>query len=361
MHETQDSPRGEPSDLAPSREEPSETERTRTWPAKPREVQAIVNSDSYAYELNSDTIETAYCAGRRVHRVETEGWRVAWTTAQQDYDTSETEHVEDCGDWHGKKLRRVIIHPRNWVYQTSRYGSGLHPAWEEDPRVEEARAKAQQEERNRKQAERDEIRRVGLEWLATAKIDDDDDFDTWESKGLTYQDIRAERKRRQESEAARVRDEEWARCVALVPEHATLIDDGAPAERGRWGVIPGRAPHVWYNVFISADWRGKDAETAKVVGQGLQVVGSLAYVAEWIKTGRVRIARPDEHVPPSAVLERIGHEHLKDIRRVEVDLDGKARVVWVGRPTFARDALVLDENGRIVRAKKIVAVALAGA
>jgi hypothetical protein len=255
------------------------------------EVQAIVNSDSYAYELDSDKIETAYCEGRREHRVTAKGWRVAWTTAQADYDTGETEHVEDCGDYHGKKLRRVIIHPRNWVYQTSRYGSGLHPAWEEDPRVADARVKAEQEKYDRKRAERDATRKAGLEWLATAEESKlEDNFDEWESKGLTYHDIRAEVKRRKESAETTARDAEWARCAALVPEHATLVDNGTPGMRGVYGWIAGHPTHVWYDVFISPDWRGKNAETANVVGQGLQIVGSLSYVAEWIKTGRMRVA-----------------------------------------------------------------------
>ena len=325
------------------------------------EVQAIVNSDSYAYELDSDKIESAYCEGRRDWRVASEGWRVAWTTAQADYDTGETEHVEDCGDYHGKKLRLVIIHPRNWVYQTSRYGSGLHPAWEKDPRAEDARVKAEQAERDARRAEYDAKRKAGLEWLATAPapdVVDDDNFDLWESKGLTYQDIRAERTRRQENVAATARDAEWSRCAALVSEGATIVDDGSPGMRGKYGWIPGRPTHVWHKVYVVKGWQ-KDAgaDQAEVRSEKLgDSPGSLLLVADYLTSGRLRIAGPEEKVPPSAVLERIGHEHLKAIRRVDVG----GRVVWVGRRTFG-ETMVLDENGRIVRAKKIVEAALASA
>lgn len=315
------------------------------------EVQALVDTGC---EFDSGAIEAAFCDGRQEYRVKSEGWIVAWTTAPSDYDTGETEHAEDCGDYHGKKLRRIIVHARHLTYQSDRNFSGLHPTWEEDPRIADARAKSVQEERDARRAEHDAKRKAGLEWLATAPdIDDDDNFDLWESKGLRYDDVRAERKRRQENAATIARDAEWARCVALVPEHVTIVDNGTPGTRGIYGWIPGRPTHVWYDVRIVRGWPD-DADHATVRGEKLgDSPGSLAYVAKYLTDGTLRIARPEEKIPPSAVLDRIGHEHLREIRYAR--LEGSD--VWVGRATFG-EPMVLNSNGRIVRAKKIREAAL---
>ena len=61
------------------------------------------------------------------------------------------------GDW-CKPLRQVAIDPKHYVYQTARYRSGLHQSWDEDPRVEEARAKAKRDERDAEDRKRAEIR-----------------------------------------------------------------------------------------------------------------------------------------------------------------------------------------------------------
>lgn len=53
----------------------------------------------------------------------------------------------------------------------------------------------------------------------------------------------------------------------------------------------------------------------------------------------------------------IGTDRWKEIRRVEVG----GKTVWVGRALFGSEDLVLDENGKLVRAKKIVEGAIAAA
>ena len=112
--------------------------------------------------------------------------------------------------------------------------------------------------------------------------------------------------------------------------------------RGTYGIIPGRPAHVYYNVRIVKGWPD-DADHANVMGEGNDNAGSLLVVAEWLSKGRMRIAAPGE-VPPRAVVARIGHDRVKDIRRAEVG----GKVVWVGSSTWG-NTMVLDENGHLVR------------
>jgi hypothetical protein len=90
------------------------------------------------------------------------------------------------------------------------------------------------------------------------------------------------------------------------------------------------------------------------VGDGNDPVGSLAYVADWLASGRLRLPREGEHVPPRPVIERVGQSRFKEIRRVDC-ADGNA--VWVGRPLFGAP-LVLDDRGHLVRSKSKVREAL---
>ena len=304
-------------------------------------------------DLDTDALEAAFLEGRRQHRI-ANGWRTVWTTAPADYDWFGTETIVECGEWHGKKLRSVLIDPDQYQGQTDRYFSGMHPSLDEDPRVAEERAKVRAAQDKVEREVREATRQAGLTWLTTATEDELEDFDGFEARGLRYQDIRVEKARRSAAVTESARLSELARCEALVPRGATLIDDGSPAERGVYGYIPGRPTHVWYNVFVQRAYPD-DAEHNYVHGEGLDHVGSLAYVADWIVSGRLRVATAADNVPPRAVVQRVGHDRFKDIRHVEVE----GRHVWVFDKLWRNERLVLDERGHIVRAKKIVEAALA--
>ena len=312
------------------------------------ETQDLINA---CEQPNVCACETAFTKGRREHRI-AGGWRVYWTTAPSDYDGFGSETIEACGDYHGKGLRRVMIDPTYVLWQTGRYGSGLHPAWEEDPRAIDAKVKARVDADRAERAEREARHAAGLAWLTTATETELEDFDTFTAHGITSIEAKGERVRRAEAIAYKARATEWAQCIACVPEGAILIDNGTPDVRGTYGYIKGASAHVYYNVQIVKGWPD-DADHASVIGEGGDNAGSLAYVAEWIKVGRVRVAGPNDIVPPRAVVQRIGHERWKDIRQVSIN----GRVVWVGRPTFDK-AMVLDEKGHLVKSKKIVSSAL---
>jgi hypothetical protein len=308
------------------------------------EVQDLIDTS-----FESEPVEAAYAEGRRELLIAT--WHIVWTTAPEAYDGFGTQTLEESGVFYGKPLRRVAIEPSNYVYQTSRYRSGLHPSWEEDPRIEEARTQAKIAASVAADNERKAKHDAGIVWLQTTATDADlEDFDTFESRGLRYDEVRAEKHRREAVRAEELRASEWAWCAAAVPEGVTLIDAGVPAVRGQYGIIPGRDPHVYYNVKIVRAFPN-DADHANVIGDGNDNAGSLLLVAQWIKDGRIRIAKPEDNVPPRAVVERIGQDRVRDIRVVEVD----GRKVWVGRARFSHESLVLDEKGHLVRSKKILA------
>lgn len=168
---------------------------------------------SRAGELDKDKLKTAFVEGRREHRL-SKGWIVAWTNAPADYDQFDTEELEFV-EWKQGRLRKVLMHPDNAVYQRSRYMSGAF-VWDEDPREIDRRI---QERIARDRAEAEEKARVredGLAWLRTADLDartDEDLFDNeLRSRGLTWTDLRAEQKRREEEKEA--------------AEHALRVKDG---------------------------------------------------------------------------------------------------------------------------------------
>ena len=338
------------------------------------DVQAFADADGFEGQpgrLLIQACEKAFAEGVREHRING-GWIVAWTTAPADYDSMGTETIpadgtatDDAateGDYHGKPLRRVMMNPKHARYQADRYSSGLHPTWRQDPRILDAAAaeraaKTLADEKTR-QASRDR----GREWLKSASDAELEaaDATTEDEHGFFTTDLREERARREQAAKEAARAAEWARCLAIVPEGCTIVDHGCDAQRGQFGTIPGRPTHVYYNVRIVHGWPD-DTEHANVLGEGAfhgsssTNAGSLAYVADWLTKGeadgftkKLEIV-PVDSVPPRPVLERIGHEHLKDIRRVEA----AGRVVWVGRPTFG-ETLILDEKGHLVRAKKVL-------
>ena len=312
------------------------------------DVQAFADADGFEGQpgrLLIQACEKAFAEGVREHRING-GWIVAWTTAPDDYDSMGTETIPPAdgtatddaateGDYHGKPLRRVMMDPKHAGYQADRYSSGLHPTWTEDPRIVDAAAaeraaKTLADEKTR-QASRDR----GREWLkrATDAELEAADATTEDEHGFFTTDLREERARREQAAKEAARAAEWARCLAIVPEGCTIVDHGCDAVRGQFGV------------------EGAFHDSSP----GSTNAGSLAYVADWLTKGeadgftkKLEIV-PVDSVPPRPVLERIGHEHLKDIRRVEA----AGRVVWIGRPTFG-ETMVLDEKGHIVRAKKVL-------
>lgn len=317
------------------------------------EVQDAVLADGTSFD--TDAIERAFCDARRERRVSVDGWRVMWTTAPTDYDWFGTETLEIVPEqWRGRTLRKVVADPNYANGQADRYGSGCHMVSDEDPRVADARATERRERDDRERAEHAAKRDAGLAWIRTATETEMDDFDTFEARGVRYDDVRKERARRAgEAETSR-KANEWARCVALVQNGVTIVDEGESAKRGTYGIIPGRLPHVYQNVKIEIGYPSDDADRANVYGDGRDGAGSLLMVADWIASGRLRLARPGEVFAPHAVVARIGSDKVREIKRVDVN----GVVVWVGRPTFASESLVLDGNGHMVRSKKIREVAL---
>lgn len=310
------------------------------------EVQALV--DACDAHLETDTLEASYCDGRRERRITVDGWRVLWTTAPADYDGFGTETIAIDGEWYGKPLRRIVVNPDYVTYQSDRNGSGLHPTWEEDPRIAEAKAKERLEKDRAERAAYEAKRATGLQWVRTATEEELEDFDTFEARGLKYADVRSEKERRTKEEGANRCAAEWSRCLALIPDGATLIDAGQPSERGQFGRIPGRDPHVYHAVRIVRGWPDK-ADRANVMGEGQENAGSAALVADWIASGRLRVATESDNVPPYAVLKRIGHARLSEIKCARVE----GRTVWTGRATFG-ETMHLDDKGHLIRSKKIL-------
>ena len=303
--------------------------------------------------FDPDAVEAAFGEGVRAD------WKTAWTTAPEAYDGFGTATVESHPDFHGKVLRRVSVDPNFYAWQIGRYGSGCCGAWEEDPREVETKIKAELDRERAEREQREETRRAGLTWLATADdalldLSSNDNYDVWQARGLRTEDVRAERDRRREAAESERRRATWERCAALVPEGSHLVDPGAPSKMGHYGRIPGRDPWAWRSVKIVPGWPTDDPDEAKVTGEGGEVVCSLELLEDWITSGRVRIAASEERIPPLAVMKRIGHRKLNEIREVEVN----ETAYWVGRVPFAYDPLVLDARGHLVRSKSVWACAV---
>lgn len=308
----------------------------------------VVQDYVLEHDVDTDALEAKWRAGARSK------WTTRWTTAPEGYDSFQSVTVETSEWKQGKTLRKVLIDPDYVNWHEARWGSGLYGSFREDPRIEEKRiAEAQERYRvERKQAA--ERYEAGLTWLAS--LTDADlaamELDTLEEHGVGLSELRKERDKRHILAATAQRAELWSQCRAAFPDGAILVDEGAPAVRGTYGAIPGRDPHVYYNVSVQNDYH-QNAEEALVVGEGHGRFGSLADIAHAIEAGSMRIAAP-ETVPPRKVTDRIGHERYKDILKVTV-LD---RTVWVGWPRFANDPLVLDEKGHKVRNKAVVDAAM---
>lgn len=299
-------------------------------------------------------IQAAFDEGRREWKI-SGGWLVRFTTAPSDYDGFQTETAEECGEYKGRQLRKVLIDPRYLTWHESRYGSGLHPTWSEDPRAAD-RAIAERIARDRVEREEHERRRAaGLAWVLAA---DDVELeqaleadDLTRDRGIDYRDVRDEQKRRKLARNEAARATEWARCRALLPDGATLLDDGVPARRGQWGNIPGRDPDIHHAISVEAyAYQGApDPEVVIVRDAGGRQVGSLANVVRDIAEGRLRVAAAGDVIPPRAVAERVGRSRWRSIKRLEVE----GRVVWASTPLFSSEVLALDEHGKKVRGKRL--------
>jgi hypothetical protein len=303
------------------------------------------------FDSERDAWEAAYADGLMERRRTVEGWIERWTTAPAAYDCFGTMELATEGEWHGRVLRRVLMHPEHATYQSDRYASGLHGTSDRDPREIDREIDCKIAADRAEDARREAARAAATAWLASASESElavaleSDGFPT----GASRSDVRAELRRRAEARETQARETEYDRCRALVGAHEALVDDGAPARRSRWGVVPSRPSRVYYG--ISVDEYPRDASRALVRAQGRDgEVGVLRDVAGRLDEGTLRGARADD-VPPEPVLRRIGHDRLADVRRIEVE----GRVVWIGRPTFAAKELILDDRGRIVRARAVVA------
>jgi hypothetical protein len=319
------------------------------------------------HEADSEAWAAAYEAGLLERRRTVEGWVERWTTAPADYDTFGTSTLAVEGEWHNRTLRRILVQPAYERYQLDRYGSGLHASWSEDPREAERRL-AEALARERALAEehvaRDALGRAWLAGATDAALDAALEDDDGPPHGMTCAGVRGEQRRRSEAREAAARAAEYDRYLALVAAHEVLVDDGAPAVRSQWNTIPGRDSRVYYGVSVEGDPDDRDLDRARVVarpgvrgsgvrGSGVEHVASLSDVAWRIEQGTLRGARLTD-VPPEPVLRRVGHRRLADVRRLEA----AGRVVWVDHPYYMRDPLILDERGRVVRARAVVAAVL---
>lgn len=327
------------------------------WTGSEELYAALEAYDAAGARFDTRACEAAFREGRREYRL-AGGWRRIWTTAPEAYDQFGTTTVEACGMYGHKPLRCVLVDPAHAEYQMGRYGSGLHGSWDEDPREREARWEAARRAEEQEREDRARRRAEGLEWLKTADVDtilEGDDVDALGSRCLEWSDLRAEQRRRREEREASERAEKWARYRATFSDGATLIDNGTPGYRGYYGWIRGRDPDAWRSCVVKPHYaKADDPDEALVVAEGGVDVGTLEYVADKLAAGEFRVAAVGEHVPPRAVLKRVGCLYTEVIR---AELGGQ--VAWVGKPQFGSEPLILDEEGKVVRKKALREAALA--
>jgi hypothetical protein len=307
---------------------------------------------SQTEEFDKEKLESAFVEGRREHRI-SKGWIVCWTNSQADYDQFDTEELE-CHEWHHRQLRKMLMNPGNAVYQRSRYMSGAS-VWDEDPREIERRIQETIAKDKAEAAEKHRVREEGLSWLRSADLSkrtDEDLFDNeLRSRGLTWNDLRAEQKRRDEEQATAERVALWNECRAMFVDGCTIVDPGRDAQRQPSEPIPASDCAVYRNVRVVPHWSAKDdVHEARVEDERHEYAGSLWRVAQYLKKGLLRIATDDEMLPPNAVLDRLKPSRLDHVFRFEAE----GRVVWVGRERFSYwECIVLDEHGKLVRKKSI--------
>ena len=318
------------------------------WVMSDETQDAIVAAPVFM-QKDQDALEKAYEEGRRTRSATT--GRIIWTTAPKDYDTNDATELEVVGDYFGKPLRKVAIDPEGYQYQTGRYASGVHGVWDKDPVEEDRYYRDQSAKRDAERAAGEEKRKAAVTWLQTASQAELEDEDLVHDKGARYEDVRAEKRRRHETAADEERSAGLSRIASLIPEGGTVVDEGAYIPPPMVGLRPiHRRATVYYNVKLVHGYPD-DAAHAKVeygVGRGRKTV-SAEHFADMLAKGHTRVVREGE-VPPQLVADRIGVEKWKDIRHVKVG----NRDVWVGRATFGSEDLVLDEKGKLIRARNVV-------
>lgn len=99
---------------------------------------------------------------------------------------------------------------------------------------------------------------------------------------------------------------------------------------------------MYYNVRVAIYPRTVEAHVI-VDGTGYHTAGSLEYVVAQIDAKILRVATLAD-VPPRAVLDRVGHERLAKVMRVEVN----GRALWVHE---YGEIHAYDEKGHKTRGK----------
>jgi hypothetical protein len=318
------------------------------WSFSDEVSEAVGALDRKDRRVDTARFEAAFCEGRREYR-EGGGWKSVWTTAPADYDGFGTETAEGPFEWEGRHLRRVLVDPEFYGWQTGRYPV----CWDEDPREVEARIQAKIAAEKAERDAREQRRAEGLVWIRTAVVDGDDDTRDEEARahGLGWEDVRAERRRRADEKVAAERAAKWAVCRAAFKDGDTLIDNGVEGYRGTFGWVSGQEPRAWIRCRVKPHYTCEDdaSEAVVVSNEDLQrSVGTLELVAARIASGRMRIAGPEDVVPPRAVVDRIGCR-FDEIARVEAF----GKVAWVGRPFGSAGGIVVDDAGHLVRAKNL--------
>lgn len=319
-----------------------------------------VQSYVFEHEADSDVWEQAWERGRQEY-LRSKGWVTRWTTAPADYDTFGTRTVSshtlagESSEYSGFRsdttqvLREILVDFNHVQYQEGRNSSGLHPTWIEDPRIEALREIDRAKQRRIEEERRAELRVFGLAWLSFAsdqEIETVVQDDTVESRGITYSDVRVERKRRAEVVEIADRTTRWKACWALVPIGGILVDDGEVFAPSNYGTSSRRPSCVYYDIRLTDDW-DQDPSKATVMA-GKLIVGCMEHVADWIKSGRLRVVQASE-VPPEPVMKRLGLDRLSSTKSFTFE----GETVWVGYQLWVRDPLILSAKGRLIRRKSL--------
>jgi hypothetical protein len=304
-------------------------------------------------ELDKNKLESAFIEGYRSFCL-ANNWVVCWTDARADYDQFDTDELE-CHEWHGKVLRKVLMHPENAVGQRGRYLSGAF-VWDEDPRITEALVRAKIDRENSERDEKMRVREEGLFWLREIvdldlEAANEDVFDVQlRKRELHWMDVRREQTRRSEEAATAERLAQWEKCRSAFVDGCTIVDPGRDGRQTKFGPIAGSDCAIYRNVRVVPHWEQKDdVDEARVEDETGGYAGSLRWVADRITSGDYRIATVDEHLPPHPVMDRLKPSRLYNLLRVETE----GRIVWACRLRYSYEIVVLDEAGKLARKKSI--------
>lgn len=209
-----------------------------------------------------------------------------------------------------------------------------------------------------------DVPRQGLEWLRSlsdVRLAELESFDDDErrhpeleaelhqrglARGDLYDEARRRRQVKRASEAADAKaaaDKAHARWAAEISKREHLYEPGHRAD-GRFDKY--QPAQIHYDVEAVGDevW-ATDCRGKRIV------VGDLEAVANCLRDGEGFV--PLEEPPPAAVLRRADRRDPDTVRRIDVD----ERAVWVCQFRYEKPH-VLDERGRKIRAREVVATAL---